>query len=622
MGRADELAELVALLDAALDGRSGFAVIAGEPGIGKTRLAEELAALAGARAVPVLWGGCTAAEGAPAYWPWRRILRSWLAVVGPDRAAAAMAGFGEVARLAPELPGEPVESDRFALFDAVARFLVAVAEEAGLVLVLDDVQWADADSLALLAHVTREVTRGRLLVVATVRPAERDLALGGLVIELFGWDDAEVGAALGGVPDPDFVAAVARRSGGNPFFVGELVRAGTAALRVPSAVRDVVRARIRRLPEPCRALLGAAAVLGRDVDAALLSAVTGVGGVLDDLRPALDDGVLDHPAGRVGLRFTHDLVRESVLADLATAEQARVHLAVVAALTPSADDPDVVAELAHHALAALPAGDRVAATGWARRAAEVAHSRLAYDEAARLLADALAAGRPVLSPAERLSVLLELARARGLAHDVAGAIATFTEAAELARATGDAAGLACAALGLPEVSEGTWLDAVRGWCEEALRGLGDGDSPLKARLLAQVAHSGLFGGGRAGHRRRGRGRAGHGRTARRPGFAVDRAAGTAARPLRRRRQRRAARARRPHARARRAHRRPGGRSVGQALAFRRAAAGGPGDRRRDRAGGRRAGRRRAASVAAPACTCCADGWRSPRVGAASPKPAR
>ena len=494
MGRADELAELVALLDAALDGRSGFAVIAGEPGIGKTRLAEELAALAGARAVPVLWGGCTATEGAPAYWPWRRILRSWLAVVGPDRAAAAMAGFGEVARLAPELPGEPVESDRFALFDAVARFLVTVAEEAGLVLVLDDVQWADADSLALLAHVTREVTRGRLLVVATVRPAERDLALGGLVIELFGWDDAEVGAALGGVPDPDFVAAVARRSGGNPFFVGELVRAGTAALRVPSAVRDVVRARIRRLPEPCRALLGAAAVLGRDVDAALLSAVTGADGVLDDLRPALDDGVLDHPAGRIGLRFTHDLVRESVLADLAAAEQARVHLAVVGALTPSADDPDVVAELAHHALAALPAGDRVAATGWARRAAEVAHSRLAYDEAARLLADALAAGRPVLSPAERLSVLLELARARGLAHDVAGAIATFTEAAELARATGDAAGLACAALGLPEVSEGTWLDAVRGWCEEALRGLGDGDSPLKARLLAQVAHSGLFGG--------------------------------------------------------------------------------------------------------------------------------
>jgi hypothetical protein len=253
--------------------------------------------------VPVLWGGCTATEGAPAYWPWRRILRSWLAVVGPERAAAAMAGFGEVARLAPELPGEPVESDRFALFDAVARFLVTVAEEAGLVLVLDDVQWADADSLALLAHVTREVTRGRLLVVATVRPAERDLALGGLVIELFGWDDAEVGAALGGVPDPDFVAAVARRSGGNPFFVGELVRAGTAALRVPSAA---ARRRAGPHPAPPRTVPGAARGGGgararRRRGAAV--GVTGADGVLDDLRPALDDGVLDHPAGRIGLRF-------------------------------------------------------------------------------------------------------------------------------------------------------------------------------------------------------------------------------------------------------------------------------------------------------------------------------
>jgi len=496
VGRADELAELVALLDAALDGRARAAVVAGEPGIGKTRLAEELAALAGARAVPVLWGGCTAAEGAPAYWPWRRILRGWLATTGPERAAAALHGFGEVARLAPELPGEPVESDRFALFDAVARFFAAVAEDAGLVLVLDDVQWADPDSLALLAHVTREVTRARLLVVATVRPGELDPPPGGVVVELSGWDAVAVAAALadrmGGRPDPDVVTAVARRSGGNPFFVGELARAGAAALRVPAAVRDVVRARVRRLPEPCRTLLGAAAVLGRDVDATLLASVTGTDGVLDDLRPALDDGVLDQPAGRIDLRFTHDLVRESVLADLTAGEQARVHLAVVEVLAPSADDPDVVAELAHHALAALPAGDRRAASGWARRAAQAAHGRLAYDEAARLLADALAAGRPVLRPAERLVLLLELARARGLAHDVAGAIATFTEAAELARATDDADALACAALGLPEVSEAVWLEAARGWCEEALRGLGEGDSPLKAKLLAQVAHTALF----------------------------------------------------------------------------------------------------------------------------------
>jgi DNA-binding CsgD family transcriptional regulator len=511
VGRADELAELVALLDEALDGRPRVAVIAGEPGIGKTRLTEELAALAGARAVPVLWGGCTDAEGAPAYWPWRRILRTWLALVGAERAADVLARTSDaVVRLAPELPGVPDAGphDRFALFDAVTRFFGGVAEETGLVLVLDDVQWADADSLQLLAHLTREATRARLLVVATLRPAELDPARsavladlvrrpGALAVELSGWDEAIVGAALaerlGHPPAPGVVAAVARRSGGNPFFVGELARVLRAGeIRVPTAVRDVVRSRINRLPEPCRALLGPAAVLGREVDPALLAAVTGVDGVLDDLRPALDDGVLDHPAGRAGLRFAHDLVRETVLADLAATQQARVHLAVVALLAASADDPDVVVELAHHALAALPSGDRLAAVGWARRAAEVAQNRLAYAEAARLLTDALDAGRSVLAPADRITVLLDLARAKASAHDVAGAIATSTEAAELARATGDVEGLGRAALGLPEVSEVPWLDVVRSWCEEALRGLGEGDSPLKAQLLAQVAHCALF----------------------------------------------------------------------------------------------------------------------------------
>ncbi|MDT7577337.1 MAG: hypothetical protein QOH17_3670 [Pseudonocardiales bacterium] len=511
MGRADELAELVALLDEALDGRPRVAVIAGEPGIGKTRLTEELAALAGARAVPVLWGGCTDAEGAPAYWPWRRILRAWLALVGAERAADVLARTSDaVGRLAPELPGVPDAGpdDRFALFDAVTRFFGGVAEETGLVLVLDDVQWADADSLQLLAHLTREATRARLLVVATLRPAELDPARsavladlvrrpGALAVELSGWDEAIVGAALaerlGHLPAPEVVAAVARRSGGNPFFVGELARVLRAGeIRVPTAVRDVVRSRINRLPEPCRALLGPAAVLGREVDPALLGSVTGVDGVLDDLRPALDDGVLDHPVGRAGLRFAHDLVRETVLADLAPTHQARVHLAVVALLAASADDPDVVVELAHHALAALPSGDRFAAVGWARRAAEVAQTRLAYAEAARLLTDALDAGRSVLAPADRITVLLDLARAKASAHDVAGAIATSTEAAELARATDDVEGLGRAALGLPEVSEVPWLDVVRSWCEEALRGLGEGDSPLKAQLLAQVAHCALF----------------------------------------------------------------------------------------------------------------------------------
>jgi RecB family endonuclease NucS/DNA-binding CsgD family transcriptional regulator len=171
-----------------------------------------------------------------------------------------------------------------------------------------------------------------------------------------------------------------------------------------------------------------------------------------------------------------------------------VHLAVVGALTPSADDPDVVAELAHHALAALPAGDRVAATGWARRAAEVAHSRLAYDEAARLLADALAAGRPVLSPAERLSVLLELARARGLAHDVAGAIADVHRGRRAGQGHRRRRGPRLRGARSARGQRGDVARRGAGLVRRGAAGPRRRDSPLKARLLAQVAHSGLFGG--------------------------------------------------------------------------------------------------------------------------------
>ena len=577
MGRADELAELVALLDAALDGRSGFAVLAGEPGIGKTRLAEELAALAGARAVPVLWGGCTAAEGAPAYWPWRRILRSWLAVVGPDRAAAALAGFGEVARLAPELPGEPVESDRFALFDAVARFLVTVAEEAGLVLVLDDVQWADADSLALLAHVTRgTVARGwsRRCVVADRRGPRRARPRAGRAGDRAvsdGTTPARSAPRSAGRPTRTS-SAVAGAPGGNPFFVGELARAGTAALRVPSAVRDVVRARFRRLPEPCRALLGRRLgdVLGRDA-VRVPSAVTGVGGCSTTCGPPSTTACSTTPRAASTCVSPTTSSARACSPTWPRPSRRGCTSRSLAALTPSADRPRRGRRARPPRPRRAPRG-RPAAPPPAGPAARP-RSRTAGSPTTRppgCWPTRSRAGARCCSPAERLSVLLELARARGLAHDVAGAIATFTEAAELARATGDAAALACAALGLPEVSEAGWLDAVRGWCAEALRGLGEGDSPLKAKLLAQVAHTALFvADPRAIDDAGAAALAMAERLDDPPSLAIALRARQLARSGRRR-QRRAARARRPPARARRAHRRPGGRAVGQAVALRRA----------------------------------------------------
>ena len=530
VGRTAELGELAAALESVLAGRGAVALVAGEPGIGKTRLVAELARLAGARAVPVLWGRCTGEAGAPAYWPWRGILRSWLAAADPAEAAALLDGAADLARIAPELGGHdggvsPARTavepggvgsagleERFALFDLATRFFTALADGTGAVLVVDDAQWADPASLALLARLAREVRATRLLVAVTFRTAEvaadpeRATVLGELAglpwvvrMELGGLREPEIAAALadrlGTVPDPQVVATVARRTGGNPFFVGELGRllpdgdAGDGS--VPAAVRDVVARRLARLPARCQELLGAAAVLGVEVDVVLLAAVVDApaDAVLNGLRPALDDGLLERPAGRPGLRFSHDLVREAWGNRLPAPERARVHLRVVAVLEPSAEDPAVLPELARHALAAQPLGDRAAAVRWARRAADQAADRLAYEDAARLLGEAVELARGLLPPAELGVLLVEVARARARAHDVAAAVRSCTEAAELARHLDDPVLLGRAALVLPGVSEPGLLDAQRVWCEDALRGLDEADSPLRAQLLAQLAHT-------------------------------------------------------------------------------------------------------------------------------------
>lgn len=481
-GRAAELEELVARLDDALDGRAGVVCLAGEPGIGKSRLAVEFARLASARAVPVLAGGCSDAPGVPAYWPWRRVLRSWPGEL-PAELAALASGSGPVAR--PE--------GRFALADAVTRFLAGAAAGTGLVVVLDDLQWADGPSLELLAHLARDAADARLLVVGAYRPAELAARLPGTRLELRGLTSDEVGAALPGVP-PERAAAVVARAEGNPFLVGELVRAWRAGMpddAVPSAVRDVVRARLHRLPPGCRARLSEAAVLGREVDADLLGAVAGVpaGAALDDLAPAVADGLLERPAGRTGLRFAHDLVREAVLVD---ADAGRVHARAAAVLADRADDPDVLPVLAAHALAAGPHGDRGAAVAWAVRAAELATERRAHEDAARFYDGAVDAARGVLGPDARRPLLLAAARARAGGHDVPGAMALCRAAADLARHAGDAAALGEVALVLPGVTELDWLDLTRGWCTEALAALDPADSVLRSRLLAQLAHTAVL----------------------------------------------------------------------------------------------------------------------------------
>ncbi|MFC4943823.1 helix-turn-helix transcriptional regulator [Pseudonocardia sp. GCM10023141] len=517
VGRSAELDELVGRFEDALAGRPGVALVAGEPGIGKTRLVAEVCRIAGSRAVPALWGTCTDEEGAPAYWPWRRILRSWIAAAGPEAVLPEVAA--ELVRIAPELrtsgavpPGPAGPEQRFAAFDAAASFFTEAAAPGGLVLVLDDAQWADPASLALLGHVARHARDARLLLAVTYRPRElgddpartaavADLArLPGTVrLELRGLDEHAVAAALtdrlGRRPSAEVVATVVRRSRGNPFFVGELGRVlanpGATGDQVPGAVRDAVRRRLDRLPPASRTVLDVAAVIGREFDLEMLAGAAGVSAetLLDELEPALADGLLDRPRGSTALRFGHDLVRETLLVELAPAQRTRVHHRIVALLEPMATDPDVAPELAHHALAALPLGSPAAAVGWARTAAEQAMAQLAHEEAARLYTLAVDAGRSVLPAAARAELLIAAAHAYAAANAVATTTELCTEAADLARHIGDPQLLGRAALVMPGVSDLTWLAVSRQWCEEALRDLAPADSPLRARLLAQLCHA-------------------------------------------------------------------------------------------------------------------------------------
>jgi predicted ATPase len=318
VGRAGELAVLAADLDAAVAGRGGVVLLAGEPGIGKTRLAEELAAQATARGALVLWGRCWEAEGAPAFWPWVQVVRTY--VQASDAAALRHdlgAGAADIAQVAPHIrdrlpdlpspsPVEP-EAARFRLFDSLASFLRAAAARRPLLLVLDDLHWADAPSLAALRFVGRELDHARLLVVGIYRHTEVDrghpllAAVADLTrgqhrrqLLLAGLDQGEVAsfvALVAGVePSPELAAAVHQRTDGNPFFVTEVVRllagqgrldvAGTSSLMLatslPEGVRAVVAERLGRLSDRCRRVLEVAAVVGRDFELRVLQPASGL----------------------------------------------------------------------------------------------------------------------------------------------------------------------------------------------------------------------------------------------------------------------------------------------------------------------------------------------------------
>ena len=542
VGRAGELAALTADLDAAVCGRGGVVLVAGEPGIGKTRLAEELAARATARGAVVLWGRCWEGAGAPSFWPWVQVVRGYVQVQAGDPALLRHdlgAGAADIAQLVPavrdcvpDLPAPPPlepEAARFRLFDSLAGFLRTAAARRPLLLVLDDLHWADVPSLALLRFMSRELEGTGPLVVGSYRHTEVDqghpllaavadltrgqhrwLLLGGL-----GQQDVASFVALvaGAEASAELAAEVYRQTDGNPFFVTEMVRllasqgrldpaAGSAAVLgggLPEGVRAVVAERLGRLSGDCRRILEVAAVVGRDFELRVLQPASGLDAerllvLLEEAEAARVVGAV--PGGLSRWRFAHALVREVLYEGLLAARRVHLHGLVGEALEAvyAADPGPHLAELAHHLVEAAPGSVETAAkavqmaTLAGRRALEV----LAWEEAAELFERALAAlelaERP--GPQQRCELLLAVGEARMAASDVPAARTAYTQAGELARRIGSPGALAQAGLGLGSEFTSGVVDPVQvGLLEEALPALGKADSPLRARVLAGLARA-------------------------------------------------------------------------------------------------------------------------------------
>ena len=518
VGRDRELGVLRRAMQRASHGAGGVALVAGEPGVGKTRLVEE--AVAGCDGT-VVWATC-AQGGAPAYWPWVQLLRG---CVGPDGPPPVVGAVPELRVLlegrgtAPEISED---ASRFRLFEGVAGVLGVAARSSPLVLVLDDLQWADEASIRLLRFCAGAARGVPVLTIGTYRDTELDLAhplatalaelaRAGDHITLGGLDRGELLELVRASADvpvdagPDIGEALHEQTGGNPYFARELAclldsegRRARRHVELAQAVRGgvgaVIDRRLARLPQPTHDLLSWAALIGRRFDAATLAAVTDRKpyDVVAVLEPAVAARMVAQ-ADDAGFRFVHDLVRETLAGSLGVAERTQRHHTIGSAFAASVgDDPERVTAAARHLVAGVLAGDVDEAVRWAIRAAERSNALLAYEDAAEWYDRALRTRRSVASGNEEdLGLLLALGGARLDAGDLDAARDAFEQAAGVARRRGDSEKLAAAALGLGagfggfEVSlfDQAQIDLL----EEALTAVPQGDSSMRAWVSSRLS---------------------------------------------------------------------------------------------------------------------------------------
>ncbi|WP_369134807.1 BTAD domain-containing putative transcriptional regulator [Modestobacter sp. I12A-02662] len=504
VGRDAQLRVIDRALAGTSAGQGRIILVAGEPGIGKTRLTEEAMRRARLSGATVAWGRSDQDAGTPPFWPWTQVLRDLLGDgSGRPPAAGSAADTAQLARILPELAGgepraaAPVvdpEAARFRVCQAATAALRDLASAGRLLVVLDDLQWADVASLRLLSHLAPTLADAPIVVLVTYRDRTLDggepladtlaeLARTALVdrLELAGLgvaDVAQVVASHAGTdPDDGLARLISDRTGGNPFFVIEVLRllgtngwperttseaASLVAQQVPAGVRDVLRRRLSRLPDQIRTVLLVAAVIGQEFDLDVICAVTGVDD--DDALAAVEltvsaGLVVEDPATVGRFRFAHALIREAIYGEISRARRSRVHARVGQALLDHrGDDADHVLQLAHHWWLAAPVVGAEQAVPHVLAAAELSLDALAHEEAERQLRrclDLLAATPPTTQrTASELSVQLRLGTLLVQLHDTASeeAWASFARARELADHLGDRSALLAAYHSLFEVA--------------------------------------------------------------------------------------------------------------------------------------------------------------------------
>lgn len=525
VGRSRELREITSALTAAQRGHGQVVMICGEPGIGKTRIADEACSIAHDQGFCVVWGRCWEAGDAPPYWPWLEVLRECIGDRG-ELSALSLTALLQTADpsersdyVRHQLATGESEIGRFALFDATLRLLKRTAVTRPLMIILDDLHAADEASLRLLQFVARSLRGAAILLIGTYRDAE--VRISPLLSDIFGQISrdahnlvlrglslAEVGelvrANTAAAANDALLAELYRTTGGNPFFLREAIRlmpsgglnagdnVNLGRLPIPDSTRSAIRKRLKIAPAPMYDLLRSAAAIGVEFEVPLLQQAIGKPReeTLDLLKRALASGILNETT-RGRYRFTHSLIRETIYEDLDSSERARIHYRVANAMEEmrASNREQYVSEIAHHYLEANVPDTHLKTVDYLRRAARLAMDSLAYEDAVRLSKTALevASNAGILTAELKYELLMDSGEALCAAGLVSQARRAFEQAGEVAHRLGDPSRITRAALGRATPPSETEIDQpLVAMLEEALASAAETDLATEARMLARL----------------------------------------------------------------------------------------------------------------------------------------